>query len=203
MIKLKNSVFLHVPKTGGKWVSSILTSPPINASVMKGTKNVVVVGHSIHNIEYDLDKPCFCFVRHPLSWYRSYWSFRWATNTWNRTHNNNLLPMFDMFCKDHNFATYVDKVISWNEHNGSVLNSLYGYFTPHCDFIGRQETLQEDLERVLSLYEGITLKDFPDKKNESPSLVKFNPGQLDKLMKLDRSIIDQFNYDYIPDEFQT
>lgn len=65
-IILPKSVFYHVPKTGGSWIAEGIWGAFKEYEVPDG------YGHA-SPMEYDSgDKPSFCFVRHPFTWYRSY-----------------------------------------------------------------------------------------------------------------------------------
>lgn len=64
---LSNSVFHHVPKTGGHWVVAALRAAKIP-----------VIGddllHSRTVLSTHKDFPSICFVRNPVDWYVSRWS---------------------------------------------------------------------------------------------------------------------------------
>lgn len=67
-IVLPKSVFYHMPKTGGSWIAEGLWT------AFQSSHIHVPDGHGHSSpIEYDAgDKPSFCFVRHPITWYKSY-----------------------------------------------------------------------------------------------------------------------------------
>lgn len=65
MIVLPKSVFYHVPKTGGSWIAE-----GINAS-FKEFEVPYGYGHA-SPVQCAVDKPSFCFVRNPYTWYKSY-----------------------------------------------------------------------------------------------------------------------------------
>ena len=64
-----NTCFLHIPKTGGQWVRSVLKSLEIRCDEdpsYHGIPTETTVG----------DRVPYCFVRHPATWLRSYWGHR-------------------------------------------------------------------------------------------------------------------------------
>lgn len=65
MIVLPKSVFYHVPKTGGSWVAEGVKQAFKDYEVPYG------YGHA-SPVQCAVDKPSFCFVRNPYTWYRSY-----------------------------------------------------------------------------------------------------------------------------------
>lgn len=181
-IILKNgSVFLHIPKTGGNWVTEVLYKSnlvkekighkhaTINQlcypSIYRSTK---LFKHFVVNRNFGIfarKKPfMFCFVRHPLSWYESWfkymsqdnrkWQFWGDERDIRNWHPNAMLNGLG----DSDFNGFVRNVA--NKRPGYV-SELYGWYTtPEVDFIGKQENLREDLIRVLKLLELDFSEDF-------------------------------------------
>ena len=109
-IKLKNGAeFLHIPKTGGSWVTSILASNDLILSnkghkhadydsnlfqyesnlfpVGKGRKQNLLILLSLlrtkvlsKDTSHKIAPFRFCFVRNPLSWYESWFKFMETVN---------------------------------------------------------------------------------------------------------------------------
>lgn len=130
-----NSVFLHIPKTGGTWVRNVL-----HASC-----KVEVVGYShIHNWAYARKKlpegiQAFCFVRHPATWLQSYWADRQIVG-W----GGDLPIAHDCQSDDFNeFARNVETI-----HPGYV-SELFGKYTGEGVWVGRCETLAINLAEFL------------------------------------------------------
>ena len=71
MIITPNSVFLHVPKTGGNFVRELVRPMAIEES--QYTHAVLVPPHHYNNV--------FCFVRNPWSWYVSVYNFYQSGST--------------------------------------------------------------------------------------------------------------------------
>jgi hypothetical protein len=99
----------------------------------------------------------FCFVRHPVRWYESYWSYQWggagghgAWKSWGDRND----PIYQSHpttvlngTKDADFNGFVRKVIA---KRPGFVTELYGLYTQAgIGFIGKQENLVEDLIRVL------------------------------------------------------
>lgn len=74
-IELQNCVFLHVPKTGGRWVRRMLER---HVQGWKYMGDPIMDAHTWRADfkPIDSDKPAFAFVRHPVTWAESLWNHR-------------------------------------------------------------------------------------------------------------------------------
>lgn len=167
------SIFLHIPKTGGNWVTTVLREQNLVRAEF---------GHKHADLAHLFSRPAkrrlrnlpgwlgmlgarrhwarggkpfmFCFVRHPLTWYESWFKYM------NQAHTN--------------WRNFGDEKSLYDWHPNAVLNGLgstdfnrfvrnvaarrpgyvtelYGAYTaPAVDFVGKQENLREDLIRVLT-----------------------------------------------------
>lgn len=166
------AVFLHVPKTGGSWVTDVLNECDLiernigpkhwdmtrvmNEPRFKRARKFVahqiwgrldrVLGHSAPPEPFR-----FCFVRHPLKWYESWWKYM-SGRGWNdwgvegdkdNWHPNAILNGLG----DDDFNAFVRKVVA---KRPGYVTELYGWYTqPGISFIGKQERLTDDLIDVL------------------------------------------------------
>ena len=135
---LANSRFLHVPKTGGNWVSAVLRQFFPDVARME----------KIHTTIRKAPKPeafTFAFVRHPLTWYQSYFSYKcrkgWdAKNDW------------DHEVRSDSFAEFVEKAIDVSPaYYSKLLRRFVGRRGAEIDFIGRFECLSADLIHALDM----------------------------------------------------
>ena len=96
------------------------------------------------------DRFTFGFVRHPLSFYQSYWRFKMRRG-W-RYENR-----FDRLMQAPDFPTFVRNVLHFRMLNGNYFSAdaLYSGCLEHegrsVDFTGKQESLVYDLIRALRL----------------------------------------------------
>ena len=164
----QDAVFLHIPKTGGTWVVEVLAA--LGLLRCKFSTKHSDMQRTLHTARYyplrwletaALRGPLwqrrvvraykFCFVRHPLRWYESYWKFsvqrewqRWGIKRGRqRWHPNG--PLNEL--ADADFIRFMRKVAK--RQPGNVSRMFSWYATSDCDFVGRQETLSDDLIRVL------------------------------------------------------
>lgn len=167
-VLLKNgAVFLHIPKTGGTWITEVLYKLGlVEQEFSHQHANMVRVLHAdkfppgkssegqpnkrlSQQIEISTFK--FCFVRDPFKWYESWWKYMntkgW--NSWGRCDDkNHWHPCLSINgTGSHDFDTFVENVIKI--YPGFVTN-LYNQYTENgIHFIGKQESLASDLVHVL------------------------------------------------------
>ena len=159
-------VFLHIPKTGGMWVQKVLKElglvryafgrehedmPGIvnfpSANPFEHRRKMVRRGIAWHADVLSGYK--FCFVRHPLTWYESYW--KWRSGQWHKASNYYTdFPVGMIRDTGHDDFNQFVRVV--NEKYPGYVTSLYArYAVPgRIDFIGKQESLTEDLIAVLT-----------------------------------------------------
>ncbi|RMD82222.1 MAG: hypothetical protein D6815_09735 [Candidatus Dadabacteria bacterium] len=145
----------------------------------------------------------FCFVRHPLRWYESYWKFsmqrgwpRWGYRRGRqRWHPNAALNEL----ADPDFNRFIAKVIA--HEPGYVTRMFAAYATPEIDFVGRQERLAEDLIEVLARL-GVScdaerIRRWP-RVNETPKEIpdpQWDPSLRKQIEELERPALERFGYD--------
>ncbi|OGJ56134.1 hypothetical protein A2706_02325 [Candidatus Peribacteria bacterium RIFCSPHIGHO2_01_FULL_51_35] len=173
---LPHSVFLHIPKTGGMWVRQALLRSGLAKAELRHRQHaegtLTAYPHCCkHTRVEDLDdhsikgKMFFAFVRHPLSYYQSYWAFKMRTG-WNHR------DIFDQTFAHEDFSSFVRAVTS--EKPGWVTSMYQAYLgNDRVHIIGKQETLAEDLIRALTeageMFDASIIRGTP-KQNEAASL---------------------------------
>jgi hypothetical protein len=193
---LSNSVFLHIPKTGGVWVRDVLKQNDLYLRNIRVSNKKYTTNNpgSWHNVPWDdadfIARPHrFGFVRHPLTWYRSYWAFKMRRGNWDTTD-------FDFKCKANTFIKFVDNIIRY--YPDGYLTNLYSFYTSHCTFVGRQEQLAVDLQYIVFEYEDVKITDFPDRVNYSSNDILaqalYTPSQMKQIMWIEREINNKYDY---------
>ena len=82
-----NALFLHIPKTGGTWVEQALIQTGVQTAAPP-TIQGVTYRHCLLSMLEKRHPFVFTFVRHPLSWYESWWKFQagiwtvWEPGVW-------------------------------------------------------------------------------------------------------------------------
>jgi hypothetical protein len=194
MIATKNSVFLHVPKTAGKWVASVLS--PITMSAVMHL--VPTTKPSQPNV--------FCFVRNSWDWYVSYYQFHKTgsemfspttvtpltfrkfygnesfeefvslmTNPSDefKTHFNNVLRLNKMSKSskeiDHDQTYMLDQ--NWLNSNDSFYFSIFKMYSRFATRVGKFENLRDDLISILIESDELT-SEVEDKINNTDIINK-------------------------------
>jgi hypothetical protein len=189
MLIFRNAVFLHVPKTGGSWVTM---------AVRAGGCQVedYVVDDDVHgDLSYcpHRDRFIFAFVRHPLALYRSYWRFKIG-------HKWDVRNPFDMDCAADTFPAFVEKVVS--KYQGWCSSMFEDYVGPPdrpIDFIGRYETLADDLVRALRTagesFDESALRATPPVNVSGPCEASWTPALVDAVVKSEARALQRFGYE--------
>jgi hypothetical protein len=196
----RQCVFLHVPKTGGNWVEKVLSSLHLDRfSRMDGVMN----RHNLF-LEKLAGAFSFCFVRHPVKWYESYFRYQSGPGHWRRGFQFNphgwhpWSSLDDCKCLD--FSGFIEKCIRLQP---AYVTRLYEWYTgpqgaERVSFIGRQENLASDLCDALS-QSGLNID--PQKIYKAtpefvspPILAEWNPINLEQIQQLERVAIKRFGY---------
>jgi len=191
-IQIDRAICLHIPKTGGTWVRNYFRETNMDHGVEILHRHAHINGIALNKIIGHTEDLVFCFIRHPLTWYRSYWT------------SKQLIP--------DRSGGYIDTIVDlpWIEFLETILQSHPGYlteffrgYTNRCRFIGKQENLREDLNCVLNYLRIRYNKEYIFRRvldNVVPSDKKYPKELAFHFMKAEESIINQYNYNYIPME---
>ena len=141
-LKVDNKIVIyHVPKTGGVWLAEALR---VLGVPFEATKDRHVTPR-----EYaPPGLPKVAFVRHPLSWYKSYFDYK--------LHNREYCgwsSQFDKDCQSGTFGEFIERVLE--KHPGFLTKWFKEYMGEDwlaVDEIGCQESLSVDCARIMTKY---------------------------------------------------
>jgi len=219
------AVFLHVPKTGGNWVTDVLrrsnlvdrtvggeqenkhlTMDCLLANPVQLLENKRVFGGIFGKAGAGKHKPfMFCFVRNPLAWYESWFKYMsQPTRYWR--HCGDTRDVFGWHpCAglnglgDPTFSGFIRNVL---RHRPGFVSELYADFAkPHIDFIGRQESLRDDLVTVLRMLQVDFDEDFVRTYQEvgvSPKPdrpIEWEPDLRDQIIQTEQIAMVRYGYD--------
>lgn len=150
-LRRHGALFLHIPKTGGSWVEYMLGELGLEIE-QAGTIEGVTWRHAPQSMLLERHPFTFTFVRHPLSWYESWWKFQagiwkvWEPGSW---HPQRELER----CQSDDFSEFIRLMI---RHEPGYVSRMYEWYIgpPGHDFVqyvGRQENLVENLIEVLTM----------------------------------------------------
>jgi Tfp pilus assembly protein PilF len=135
-----HSLVLEVPKTGSKWLRAAIAKAGVPCEQIGdpqygGHGDLATHGRDFRFIA--------CFVRSPLTWYRSYWAYR-TERRW-RPHF-----VIDRLCASDTMSDFVRKAARLLPgHLATVYETYAGPRADPIQFVGRQERLAEDLVAAL------------------------------------------------------
>lgn len=146
-----NALFVHAPKTGGTYVTRVLTH------LLPVKVREVGYKHShkdlVGPIRFRKRPYTFSFVRHPLTWYSSYWQMKMRrAQHWHFWQPKSLWHPnweIDPAMGSDDFSQWIRNVSS----RPNFLHDMYRHYTgrgtrDEVDFVGKQERLDDDLLRV-------------------------------------------------------
>ena len=138
---LDHCIFLHVPKTGGTWVTSALREQGLVRATIFTPQGA---DHpTIEMVQAASSLPIISAVREPVGWLQSYWRFfharAWQTSS--RAPIPCLDALMDLAAPD--FQTFATRYLS--RRLGDVTTLLRAY-TEGAAYVCRQESLLTDLE---------------------------------------------------------
>jgi hypothetical protein len=174
---LKNNVvFLHIPKTGGSWVTKVLKENDLVLTEfshphadLERVNNFS--GHYIgHYLKLSVKFKCnfenlvndslkFCFVRDPISWYESVWRY-YSDHNWKkftREKNPSRFGLkYDLWhpwspLEELNHDTFENFINDLIKLYPGYLTHLYNSYVDkrYTHYVGKQENLIEDLISIL------------------------------------------------------
>lgn len=148
--------FWHIPKTGGRWVLEALSRryAMVGLSrvprVQPERKPFMLFGQhappSEVAEELKRDRFHFCFVRHPLEWYKSWWAYRIRRHRSDKRH----------YC-DHYHDEDCDKFINnvLDAHPNGFVTELFQLYVgsngDRMDYVGHTENILADLKEAMKL----------------------------------------------------
>jgi hypothetical protein len=187
---LPRSCLLHVPKTGGSWVKKAILASDIQCEAFSPGGN----HHPGLNECPAPDKFKFAFVRHPLRLYRSYWQYKMTYGWDNRS-------AIDEYCHADNFDAFVTRVITRmpGVYSQSIADFV-GTEQQPIDFIGKYESLVEDLIKALTMagcrFSENAIRALPpiNVSNKEAFPAEYSPELEAAVLRTEAGIINRFNY---------
>ncbi len=192
------ATFLHIPKCGGSWVRQVLRAVGLPITITRG---------GVHECAATEGRFVFTFVRHPLTWYPSFWAYRHAVaaaqgglvdvhlrETAERLDEAIDECLVDDTGRPRSFTGFVEQCL--RRHPG-FLSAKYELYTPHAVFVGRQEALVEDLITALRLarvvFDPAVVRRTPRVNERFPAFVaEYSPGMAALLLETEAEAVSKF-----------
>lgn len=148
MFQTDKIMFYHIARTGGIYVKYALRKGGVKirrSERKKNYKNPFSL-HREHETpagiaEYEKKgQLSFCFVRKPVSWIKSFWSYRVKTGF--------LDPKFPLDrIWDDNFEKFCQNILE--KYPNGFVTQLFQYYVNDVDIVGKYENLTNDLVDIL------------------------------------------------------
>jgi hypothetical protein len=140
-LRFKNQIFYHIPKCAGSYVRKVIEKLEEDRQEFCWTHSTPFETKATEELDY----VSFAVVRHPITWYESYFRYRVSgMKTWV------LDCYFDKVVQDTSFEKFILKVMS---HTIAGATTYVGHlFAPYLGVtqLLKVETLDVDLARVLA-----------------------------------------------------
>jgi hypothetical protein len=203
-VRLPKSIYIHLMKTGGWSVRGALARMRLNRGEIGRDHDPF----SLLPLPTGKRPFAFVFIRHPLSWYRSYWAYRMQA-AW-RVHPNQPITGWQTFgsvldheCRSDDFATWMRNVLAYVPEG--FLTRIYRIYTEGVSFVGKVESFNDDFCRALSLagekFSPEIINSLPKRNvtNATCTAAAIFPRALArKVMAAESRVIEKWNYDFIP-----
>lgn len=192
-------VFLHTPKTGGTWASSILKS--LGCEKIGDTHITFPAIYEFLSEDDLKTRAIITTIRHPVSWYASRWAFRLSTG-WDMEH------VLDYTCAVNDFNEFVRNACK--KFSGGWFRYEMSEFLekpPRLDYVMRTEYLRTDLKGVLAKlgYECFELIDSTGDLNcsiadgkSSLEFIKYDADTLDMVLTQNKVFIERYYSGQMP-----
>tara|TARA_A100001011_G_C14304207_1_gene842299 strand:+ start:1839 stop:2447 length:609 start_codon:yes stop_codon:yes gene_type:complete len=177
-IELKNSMFIHVPKCGGRTVKQMLK---------KYVAGARVIGDDIYESHAtpDTDLQVFGFVRHPATFIHSLWTHRSKKKGHGDAWNWHPDILLEQECQSKDYNTFVENILKkknmvWHYY----MHYLGKYKNP---MMGKMEDLPNSLINILKTNN----EDFDEKRIRENIYVH---GANNKSTNTPVSLVESMNY---------
>ena len=178
-IKLKNSMFVHVPKCGGRTIKQMLK---------KYVAGAEVVGDDIYESHAtpDTNKQVFGFIRHPATFIHSLWTHRSKKKKHGEAWNWQDYILLESECQSKDYNTFVENIL---KRENMVWHYYMHYLGKYKDpMIGKMENLPDSMIDILKANN----EDFDEKRIRENIYIH---GPNNKTTNKPVSVIDSMNYD--------
>lgn len=153
-IRLANSVFVHIPRTGGMWLRHVVDRVGLPHRILSGDLEAHLPLSQLPEAWRAL--PSFGFIRHPLAWLRSRWSHARSLRTPEEYRFYGLHRRFDACVR----PTFRDTVARIVETEPGLTSRTFATMLRGVTHVYRTEDLPTAAFEALARLEGLTWADW-------------------------------------------
>lgn len=185
-------LFLHIPKTAGVSVRQILKSKFLINFELGAQHSHFPDLFEFHDVEFYRKLYVFTFVRHPLSWYQSRWSFRMKYG-WQMSH-----PL-DYYCASNDFGVFLYNCHKHFPHGwlSAEYRNYIEYRRELVKYVGKYESLEKDMASILNQFGLVfnTIKRLNDSDisgKSSKELAVYTNSTRDLVLNMEQDAISKY-----------
>lgn len=149
---LPNSVFIHIPRTGGIWFRTLARRAGL--SLLESNSDLYNHCRHVDLPRYLRDLPSLCFVRHPLIWVRSRWQFSIKINALAEGRLHGIHREFDKWV----CPTLTETVQTILRYRPGLVGETYREVTAGVTYLRRTRDLPSAAIDAICLMEGETVR---------------------------------------------
>lgn len=142
-LRFSNHIFYHIPKCGGSYVRHIIEKMETDRQEICWTHSTPFETRIGQTISY----PSFAMVRHPVTWYESYFRYRRTSNTrpWQKD------CYYDAKVESETYQEFIEKTLASTVAGATTyVGHLYAPFIKNVTHLLKLEHIHEDLNMVFS-----------------------------------------------------
>jgi hypothetical protein len=185
-VRLKNSCFIHIPRTGGLWFEKVLHEIGIKHQILRGD----IDSHFSYNeLPYNWKVlHSFSFVRHPLNWIKSRWSHALEINAFEDYRHYGIHRKFDECVK----PTLEGTINTILKKCPGIVGETYEFMTNGVLSLIKTENISSKLYEFLS-----DLEELPNNsKNIFETTVTYNNtsdlNKYEEISKISTRTVEKF-----------
>lgn len=203
-VRLPKSVYIHLMKTGGWSIRYALGRMKLNrGEIGREHDPACLLGFPLGSRPFT-----FVFVRHPLTWYRSYWAYRMEEGWKVRPHQpitgwQTFGSVLDHECRANDFERWIRNVLAYVPEG--FLSRVYRIYTDGVDFVGKVESLGPNFFQALSLageqFSPRQVQELPRRNVTNPKFIAaatLPKGLAEQVLKAEAYVAERWGYDSIP-----
>lgn len=191
-----NAAFVHVPKCAGNWVKKILRA---TATVQTWATPGDYAVHPRPRFGTNRPRFVFAFIRHPQSWYESWWRCEMDRKWPQRSGGDTWHPQrcLDFARGTSNFNDWIKAVM---DDEPAYVTRLYEWYlgpegAADVDFVGRVENLVPDAVAALDMAEvkpDSSIFDTPAENVSKTPRPEWEPHLLRRMLVMEAATIRRF-----------
>lgn len=197
-LKFKNHIFFHNPKCGGSFIRrTIEASTKPNTCEEIGKTHATPFELQVSGVTL-MPWKCFTSVRHPVTWYESYFRYRTMPGTTRPWQGHSY---FDKCVKADTYEEFIRRVLRHTlAGSTSIAGHIYAPYLVPNNYVLRLENLEKGLKKIFDLYR-IPFKHLkPIKVSPKSISTKISKELYDRLVEQEAGLADTLGYPKYPEK---